>query len=147
VEDSQPGIFAAHRSYLERFYLPGTYNYTQQILLDAYHKGARFAHVPVAFRPRNTGRSFVSLSYPFRVLPQLLLLLSTLRPLRIFVPVGMTFVLVATGILVFNLVQWGLGNYSQPVQHPNAVLGLGLFGIQTLFFGLLGHLIIQNSRS
>ncbi len=147
VKDSQPGIFAAHRTYLERFYIPGAYNYTQQILLDAYHKGARFAHVPVAFHQRNTGKSFVSLKYPFRVLPQILLMLATLRPLRVFVPVGLTFVLLGAGVFGWDFTQWILGNNPKPVQNPNAVIGFGLFGIQTVFFGLLGHLIIQQSRS
>jgi glycosyltransferase involved in cell wall biosynthesis len=147
IKDSQPGIFAAHRSYLERFYIPGAYNYTQQILLDAYHKGARFAHVPVAFRERNAGTSFVSLKYPFRVVPQILVMLATLRPLRVFVPLGVTFVLLGAGVLGWDLTQWLLGNSSRPVQSPNAVIGFGLFGIQTVFFGLLGHLIIQQSRS
>jgi glycosyltransferase involved in cell wall biosynthesis len=53
VKDSQPGIFAANRDYLAVFNIPGDYNYTQQILLDAYHQGMRFAHVPVTFRQRS----------------------------------------------------------------------------------------------
>jgi glycosyltransferase involved in cell wall biosynthesis len=144
VKDSQPGIFAAHRSYFERFYLPGDYNYTQQVLLDAYHKGARFAHVPVAFRERTTGSSFVSLTYPFKVVPQILLMLATLRPLKVFVPIGLTFIALGTIILGWDLVQWFFGDASKPVQSPNGVIGFGLFGLQTLFFGLLGHLVIQS---
>lgn len=34
LRDSQPGILAVSKDYLEVFYLPGDYNYTQQILLD-----------------------------------------------------------------------------------------------------------------
>lgn len=147
LKDSQPGIFAAHRSYLERFYLPGDYNYTQQVLLDAYHKGARFAHVPVAFRERTTGSSFVSLTYPFKVLPQILLMIATLRPLKVFVPIGLTFVAIGLVIFGWDLTEWFIGNASKPVTRPNGVLGFGLFGLQTLFFGLLGHLVIQQSRS
>ena len=37
IMDSQPGIFAVNKIFLDNFYLPGDYNYTQQILLDAYH--------------------------------------------------------------------------------------------------------------
>jgi len=79
LKDSQPGIFAVNRDYLDVFNLPGDYNYTQQILLDAYHQGMRFAHVPVAFRKRTTGESFVSMRYPFKVLPQLLIIISILQ--------------------------------------------------------------------
>lgn len=148
VKDSQPGIFAAHRSYLERFYLPGDYNYTQQVLLDAYHKGARFAHVAVAFRERTTGSSFVSLTYPFRVVPQILLMLTTLRPLKIFAPIGLAFMLLAGAIFVIDFTEYLMGAATRPVERANGVIGFGLFGLQTLFFGLLGHLVIQQqSRS
>src|SRR5690606_15584467 len=75
LKDSQPGIFAVDRSYLECFYMPGDYNYTQQILLDAYHKGLRFQHADVTFRSRVSGKSFVSFRYPFKVLPQILMVL------------------------------------------------------------------------
>ncbi len=50
VYDSQPGILAVNSAYLKGFYLPGDYNYTQQILLNSYHIGMRFAHVDVEFR-------------------------------------------------------------------------------------------------
>ena len=71
IRDSQPGILAVSRTYLGVFRLPGDYNYTQQILIDAYAKGMRFAQVPVSFRERTTGKSFITLRYPLRVLPQI----------------------------------------------------------------------------
>ena len=95
VKDSQPGILAVNRAYLANFYMPGDYNYTQQILLDGYHKGLRFAHVSVAFRKRVTGRSFVSFKYPFKVLPQIVMVLIGVKPLRVFGPIGLFFVLLA----------------------------------------------------
>lgn len=146
VKDSQPGIFAAGRSYLERFYLPGDYNYTQQVLLDAYHKGMRFDHVAVRFRQREAGASFVSLRYPFKVLLQIFLLITTLKPLRVFVPLGLFFMIIGGGVLAWDLSQWLEGNYAQPARHVNAVIGSSLFGLQTVFFGILGYLILQQSK-
>ena len=52
LKDSQPGIFAVNKTFLKNFYLPGDYNYTQQILLDAYHRNLRFSHVFVSFNNR-----------------------------------------------------------------------------------------------
>ena len=75
LKDSQPGIFAVNKNYLDIFRIPGDYNYTQQILLDAYHKQMRFAHVDVSFNLRESGDSFVSLKYPFKVIYQLLMVL------------------------------------------------------------------------
>lgn len=146
LHDSQPGIFGVGKPYLERFFLPGDYNYTQQLLLDAYHKGMRFTEVPVSFRERESGTSFVSLRYPFIVLPQIFLLLVSLRPLKVFGPVGSCFLLIGVGVFVWDLAHWALSSYPDPAEHVNAVLGFTLFGIQTLFFGVLAHLIIQQTR-
>ncbi len=150
LKDSQPGIFAVANVYLENFSLPGDYNYTQQILLDAYLKGLRFEHVDVAFRPRQTGKSFVSLKYPFKVLPQILMVLIAVRPLRVFVPVGLFFLMIATGVFCTEVVQWLWGPdwlYDKPVRSANLVLGTGLFGLQTLFFGCLAELIVFTRRN
>lgn len=144
--DSQPGIFAVSRAYLERFYLPGDYNYTQQILLDAYHKGLRFAHVPVRFHKRTTGKSFISFRYPFKVLPQLLMVLVGVKPLRVFGPVGLLFLLLGLGITGVEMGQYLFGSADKPVVHVNIALGASLFGIQTLFFGLIADLIVKQNR-
>ena len=146
LKDSQPGIFAINRDYLKVFNLPGDYNYTQQILLDAYHQGMRFAHVPVTFRRRTTGESFVSLRYPFKVLPQLLLVIISIKPMKIFLPLGMLFLLIGTGVFGVELILWFMGETAKPVMHVNAVLGLAFFGLQTLFFGLLAQLVIMTSK-
>jgi glycosyltransferase involved in cell wall biosynthesis len=146
IRDGQPGIFAVDRVYLERFHIPGDYNYTQQILLDAYHKGMRFASVPVSFRKRETGRSFVSFRYPFKVLPQIFWLLVGVRPMRIFGTIGGLFIAIATAVMIWDYWHFLDGSYSQPIQHVNAVLGTGLLGLQTFFFGVLAQLIVRNPR-
>jgi len=146
LKDSQPGIFAVSHAYLANFYLPGDYNYTQQILLDAFHKGMRFAHVSVAFRKRETGRSFVSFRYPFKVLPQILMVLVGVRPLRVFAPLGLLFLLAGFGLGAYETTQWLLDATSKPVVHINLVQGLIFFGMQTLFFGLIADLIVKQNR-
>ncbi|MBF0311384.1 MAG: glycosyltransferase family 2 protein [Magnetococcales bacterium] len=144
LRDSQPGIFAVNRDYLSCFYMPGNYNYTQQILVDSYRKGMRFAHVPVAFHKRVTGKSFISLKYPFKVLPQIFMVLVAVRPLKVFAPIGLLFL--GLGLLLggWEFVAWLSGHAEKPIVHVNAVLGLVLFGMQTLFFGVLAHLIVES---
>jgi glycosyltransferase involved in cell wall biosynthesis len=146
IRDSQPGIFAVHRTYLERFYLPGDYNYTQQILLDAYHMGLRFQHVPVTFRKRTAGASFVSLKYPFKALPQLVLVLVGIRPMKVFGPIGMFFMAIAATIFVVEFSEWLHGGAIKPVVHVNALLGCLTLGLDTLFFGLIADLIVRLNR-
>jgi glycosyltransferase involved in cell wall biosynthesis len=146
LRDSQPGIFAVNRDYLEVFNLPGDYNYTQQILLDAFHKGMRFAHVPVRFRKRTTGRSFISLKYPFKVGYQILLVVAAARPMKVFGLAGLLSLLAATALFVIELVLFFMDRTPKPVVHVNAVLGLLVLGLQTFFFGLLAELIVQSGR-
>lgn len=144
IQDSQPGIFAVNKSYLEEFSLPGDYNYTQQVLLDAYLKGMRFAQVPVTFRKREKGSSFVSLKYPFKVLPQILMMLILIRPLKFFLPLALAFLLGASGVFLFGIFTWLWGDANRPVEHVNLVLGLAIFGLNTGFFGLLAELIVYR---
>lgn len=146
LRDSQPGIFAINRSYLAQFNLPGDYNYTQQILLDAYHKGMRFTHVPVRFRKRDSGRSFVSLRYPLKVLLQILMVLCSVKPLKVFVPIGLAFLALGGTVFVVELAQYLFAEAEKPVRSVNLVLGTTLFGMQTLFFGMLAQLIVQVRR-
>jgi glycosyltransferase involved in cell wall biosynthesis len=145
IKDSQPGIFCVNRAYLCQFYLPGDYNYTQQILLDAYHKGMRFAQVPVAFRKRLTGSSFVSLKYPLKVIPQIVMVLVGVKPLKVFAPIGVFCLLLGGGIATVQFILWLFAESAKPVTNVNLVLGLLLFGMQSLFFGLLADLIVKKT--
>jgi glycosyltransferase involved in cell wall biosynthesis len=142
IEDSQPGIFAVNRDYLQVYDIPGDYNYTQQILIDAYLKGMRFSQVSVEFEPRRAGKSFVSLIYPFKVLPQIVLVIAMTKPMKIFGTCGMLFLLFGTALFAFQLGQWMLGLTDKPVTNVNLVLGASLFGLQMVFFGILAKLVV-----
>ena len=144
LKDSQPGIFAVSKQYIDVFRLPGNYNYTQQVLLDAYHKGMRFDHVDVTFDERTKGHSFISLKYPFKVLPQLFWVLAGVAPMRIFVPLGLCFLIPAICVFVWQLTQFFMGLATSPVENVNFVMGTGLFGMQCIFFGVLAQLIIEK---
>ncbi len=144
IEDSQPGIFAVSDAYLKVFFIPGDYNYTQQILLDSYHKGMRFDQVPVGFKQRRAGSSFISLRYPLVTLPQILLLLLLIKPLRIFLPVAAFFIIAAITLFGVEFAMWLSGNAEKPVEHVNLVLGLAVFGLNTGYFGLLAEVIVRR---
>ena len=146
IKDSQPGIFAVDRNYLKVAHLPGSYNYTQQLLLDGYHKGMMFDQVSVKFNQRKIGASFVGLSYPFRVLPQLLLVLVSIRPLSVFGPIAAFFLGLASIDFLIEVFIWFSGNSEKPVKNVNFVLGTGLLGMQALFFGLLSELVVRSKK-
>ncbi|TAL33461.1 MAG: glycosyltransferase family 2 protein [Spirochaetes bacterium] len=146
LKDSQPGIFAVNKDYLENFYLPGNYNYTQQVLLDAYHRGLRFAHVSVSFQRRITGKSFVSLKYPFKVSRQILMVLVSVEPMKIFGSIGLLFLAPAFLLFATELALYFMGLDDKPVVHVNLLLGLSVFGLQTFFFGLIAELIVKTRK-
>jgi glycosyltransferase involved in cell wall biosynthesis len=146
VYDSQPGIIGMSSSYLKNFYIPGDYNYTQQILLDSFHKGMRFQHVKVEFRKRETGKSFISFKYPFKVLPQIIQIIIGVRPLKFFGPIGMFFMGIAILTVIHNLSLWIIGENNKIIENVNLVLGSSFMGIQTLYFGLLADMIVKFRR-
>lgn len=147
LKDSQPGIFAVNNVFIGNFYLPGDYNYTQQILLDACHRGLRFSHVPVSFDKRDTGKSFVSLRYPLKVIPQIIQVIIGVKPLRIFSPIGIFFLCLGVSVFLFQLSSYFLGYSEKPIESVNLVLGSSLFGVQILSFGFLADLVVKMNRN
>ena len=143
LKDSQPGIFAVNHTYLSIFRIPRDYNYTQQVLLDAACKRMRFQHVDVSFRARTQGQSFVSFKYPIKVLPQLFWVLVGIRPLKVFGPVSTFFIAIASGVFLYQWILFLKGVNDVPVQNVNFVMGVGLFGLQILLFGILADLIVE----
>ena len=147
LKDSQPGIFAVNDTFINNFYLPGDYNYTQQILLDACHRGLRFSHVSVSFDKRDTGKSFISLSYPLKVIPQIVQVIIGIKPLRVFGPIGGGFLALGIFIFLYEIILYLLGYTDKPVESVNLVLGSCLFGVQILSFGFLADLVVKMNRN
>ncbi len=147
VMDSQPGIFAVNDAFLTNFYLPGDYNYTQQILLNAYHRHLRFEHVPVTFKKRDSGKSFVSFIYPFKVVPQIIQVIIGIKPLKIFGPIGWVFLSMSFIVFAYQIIFYFLNLTDKPVENVNFVLGSFLFGLIILCFGFLADLIVKMSSN
>lgn len=80
IADGQTGMRAFSRAALGAAEIVHDYNYAQVLTIDLLRKGCRLAQVPVPYRLRRTGTSFVRFpSYPLRVLPAMLV--AWLRPL------------------------------------------------------------------
>ena len=147
IMDSQPGIFAVNKIFLDNFYLPGDYNYTQQILLDAYHRNLRFSHVLVTFNKRDKGKSFISLGYPIKVIPQIIQVIIGVKPLKVFGPIGWFFLSLGFLVFIFQTIMYFLGYTQKPVENVNLVLGSFLFGLQILCFVFLADLVVKLNRN
>lgn len=138
VTDGQTGLMAFHKKYLAKFEIISDYNETQQLIIDSWAKHMRVMEVPVVFRKRKTGTSFISLKYPFKVLPTIFRLFTYTNPLKVFIPLGLLFILIGiiVGILVILKKTTFLGDATV------SILISG--GILIIFFGLLADLISKK---
>ena len=70
LSDGQTGFRAFSRRALEVAEIVHDYNYAQVLTLDLLHKGMRLAEVPVSYRVRQRGRSFIRYhQYLWKVVP------------------------------------------------------------------------------
>ena len=67
VTDGQTGFRAFSQRALERAEIIHDYNYAQVLTLDLLKKGMRMREVPIAYRHRTKGRSFIGPNYLWRV--------------------------------------------------------------------------------
>ena len=64
--------------------------------------------------------------------------------MKVFLPIGSVFLAVGGIVFVWEFMQYLQGTTSRPVEDVNLVLGTSLFGLQTIFFGILAQLIIDS---
>ena len=69
ITDGQTGMRAFSREAAEQAEIIHDYNYAQVLTLDLLQKGFRLEEVPIRYRVRTHGESFVRWSYPAKVLP------------------------------------------------------------------------------
>jgi len=67
ITDGQTGFRAFSRNALERVEIIHDYNYAQVMTLDLLKKGMRLREVPISYRRRTRGSSFIGPSYLWRV--------------------------------------------------------------------------------
>ena len=69
MTDGQTGMRAFSREAAGRAEIVHDYNYAQVLTLDLLRKGFRLEEVPISYRVREHGESFIRWSYPAKVLP------------------------------------------------------------------------------
>ena len=67
ITDGQTGFRAFSRRALECAEIIHDYNYAQVLTLDLLKKGMKMKEVPISYRPRTRGKSFIGLKYLWRV--------------------------------------------------------------------------------
>ena len=147
ISDAQTGLMAYGKKYLAVFELHGNYNPPQQLLMDANYKHMRYAEVPVVFNKRSFGKSFVNLTYPFQVVPDIIRIIFFANPLKVFGVLGLIMIGLSLLMLVSCIVNYLFQvKYLSFIFVPNLALILFISGLQTLFFGILADLIIKKRK-
>ncbi|PLS85124.1 MAG: glycosyltransferase family 2 protein [Actinobacteria bacterium] len=72
ITDGQTGMRAFSREAAANAEIVHDYNYAQVLTLDLVKKGYRLLEVPIRYRLREHGASFISWRYPAKVLPAIL---------------------------------------------------------------------------
>ena len=137
ISDSQPGFFAGNKYFLKNFYILTNYNYTQQVLYSSYLAGLKFTQVPITFRERVHGESFIKFSYPVKALFQILLMILIKKPLSIFGNSGIISIFLALIMTANQLINFFNGSSSKPIENVNFVLGFGIAGLIFLITALI----------
>ena len=137
ISDSQPGLFAGNKKFLSSVTIFSDYNYTQQVLYSSYLAGLRFQQVPIQFNERKFGQSFVKLSYPFKAMFQIFILMITKNPMKTFGMLSSIFIGISLVVGFFDISSYFLGVTPKPIMKVNLVLGSGLLGVQLLFTGVI----------
>lgn len=138
ITDAQTGLMAFNKKYLKDFDIISDYNETQQLIMDACGRHMRIMEVPVVFHKRQTGKSFISWRYPFKVLPTIIRLFVHISPLKIFIPLGLVPLFFGT-ILGVSMAIHGEGFFGKATL---CILYVG--GIQIILFGILADLISKK---
>ena len=146
ITDSQPGFIAMKVELAKKLRMLGNYNYTQQVLIEASILGFKFKQVPITFNKRIHGSSFVSLKYPFKVFWQIFIIYSSLKPLSTFGKLGSLLMFISILISSYQIYLFNEGINEKFIQNDDLVSLLFLFGIQTIFVGILGNLINNLSN-
>lgn len=137
VTDATTGLIAFGRKYLSNFELASDYNETQQLIIDSWGRHMRVIEVPCSFKPRKTGKSFISWKYLRKVPFSILRMMIVAAPLRIFIPLGVFFMIL--GFLSTIAVIFGqttiFGKFAMAIFY--------MTGLQIIFFGFLADQIAQ----
>jgi len=137
ITDSQPGLFAGNKKFLSSVSIFSDYNYTQQVLYSSYISGLRFKQIPIKFNERKHGQSFVKLSYPFKAMFQILLLMITKNPMRSLGSISLVTTLITIFISCLQLADYFNGLTPKPIMNVNLILGLGFISVQLLLTAII----------
>lgn len=141
IPDLNSGFRAFRRAVGEQFLymLPKGFSCVSTMTMTFLANGYSVKYVPIEYRPRMGRSKFHWWTDTRRYLTQIIRLIMTYQPLRIFIPLGLALVGVGTMKLFFDLAD-------HPFRVATNTLLIMFSALQFLVVGLLADLVVHLSR-
>jgi polyisoprenyl-phosphate glycosyltransferase len=141
IPDLNSGFRAFRRSVGEQFLymLPKGFSCVSTMTMAFLANGYSVKYVPIEYRRRSGRSKFHWWRDTRRYLTQIIRLVMSYQPLRIFIPLGIVLAATGTGKLVFDL-------FDHPFRVATNTLLIIFSALQFLVVGLLADLVVHMSR-
>lgn len=140
IPDLNSGFRAFRRVVALQFLhmLPKGFSCVSTMTMTFLANGYSVKHVPIDYMPRSGDSKFHWWRDTQSYLNQVIRLVMSYEPLRIFVPVAVTLTLLALGKLTFDLIE-------HPLRVASNTLLIFFAALQTFVVGLIADLIVRSS--
>lgn len=141
IPDLNTGFRAFRRSVALQFLhlLPKGFSCVTTMTMAFLANGYAVKHVPIDYFPRSGRSKFHWWSDTYRYFLQVIRLVMSYDPLRIFVPVAIALTLAAMGKVSYDLV-------AHPLRIATNTLVLFFAALQTFAIGLIADLVVRSTR-
>jgi polyisoprenyl-phosphate glycosyltransferase len=141
IPDLNSGLRAFRRDVASQFLylLPAGFSCVSTITLAFLANGYSIKYVPIEYRPRAGRSKFHWWADTQRYITQVVRMILSFNPLRVFIPVGLTLIAIALGKLVFDLVD-------KDFRVATNTLLIFFAAFQIIVIGLLADLVVRVSR-
>jgi len=136
VKDSSNGFIYVSKKWLEGFKIIGNYNAAQQILLDTKLRNLSYSEISVNIENRKSGKSFVGIRYPFKVVSSMIALYAYRRTNKLLTIPGIVILFFALLFLINDVLLW-VKQIEEKVISNQITIFMFLIGTQLLSLGLI----------
>ncbi|WP_455277751.1 glycosyltransferase family 2 protein [[Eubacterium] cellulosolvens] len=149
ISDAQTGFRALAKEAALRLCIISEYTYTQEMIIQAVHKGMRIIEVPCTFKKRKGSSRLISglFSYARRAGMTIIRTYMDYKPLRVFLFIGASISLLGLLIGFRVLIHFLMTGTVTPFI-PSAILTavLLIVGFQIITLGLIADMVSRNRR-
>jgi glycosyltransferase involved in cell wall biosynthesis len=155
IDDLNSGLRVFPKALVAQYLsiLPETFSFTTTLTVAALCDGYRVVYHPVTYVTRK-GKSKIVPRHFLEFIGLLLRLSMWFRPMRLFLPLGASALVIGLLKLIFDIIvaaQYWQAGYARPFSHfpvvSNSALILLMVGVQMLLMGMMAEMVSQRMAS